>query len=94
MATSQRAPRSRISTLTNLTNYHAARGAMPRTCSCGGIVETERLELLLKIIAEELYQARQDRTLSDRTADVTYEDELFREGALANIELLRREAGL
>ena len=74
--------------------YNGARGAMPRTRSDGGMVETERLELLLKIIAEELYQARQDRTLSDRTADVTYEDELFREGALANIELLRREAGL
>jgi hypothetical protein len=57
-------------------------------------LETKRLELLLKIIAEELYWARRDRAVDDGTADVTNEDELFREGALANIDLLRREAGL
>jgi hypothetical protein len=67
---------------------------MPRTCSCGGILETERVELLLKIIAEELYWARQNRALGEGTVGQTGEDELFREGALANIELLRREAGL
>ena len=58
------------------------------------MLETERVELLLKIIAEELYWARQQRTLNDGTLELTNEDELFREGALANIELLRREAGL
>ena len=67
---------------------------MPRACSCGGILETERVELLLKIIAEEMYWARRDRALAEGTADVTSEDELFRESALANIELLRRDAGL
>ena len=53
-------------------------------------METEPVERLLKIIAEEMYWARRDRAL----ADVTSEDELFRESALANIELLRRDAGL
>jgi hypothetical protein len=67
---------------------------MLRTCSCGGIVETERVELLLKIIAEEMYWARRDRALADGTADMTGEDELFRESALDNIDLLRRDAGL
>jgi hypothetical protein len=61
---------------------------------CGGIVETERVELLLKIIAEEMYWARRDRAFAYGTADVTREDELFRDGALADIDLLRREAGL
>jgi hypothetical protein len=50
--------------------------------------------LLLKIIAEEMYWARRDRALADGTADFTSEDELFRESALANIDLLRRDAGL
>ena len=50
--------------------------------------------MLLKIIAEELYWARQDRTLREGIAELTNEDELFRDGALANIDLLRREAGL
>jgi hypothetical protein len=57
-------------------------------------LETERVELLLKIIAEELYWARRDRALDNGSADVTNEDELFRDGAFANIDLLRREAGL
>ncbi len=57
-------------------------------------METERIELLLKIIAEEMYWARRDRALAEGIADVTSEDELFRESALANIELLRRDAGL
>ncbi len=57
-------------------------------------LETKRVELLLKIIAEEMYWARRDRALEDGTADITSEDELFRESALANIDLLRREAGL
>lgn len=59
-------------------------------------METERVELLLKIIAEELYWARQERTrtLNDGIAELANEAELFREGALANIDLLRREAGL
>jgi hypothetical protein len=69
---------------------------MPRTRSRGGILETERVELLLKIIAEELYWARRDRVLADAPYDdgLSTEDELFREGALANIDLLRRDAGL
>ena len=69
---------------------------MPRTRSRGGILETERVELLLKIIAEELYWARRDRVLADAPYDdgLSTEDELFREGALDNIDLLRREAGL
>ena len=70
------------------------RGLTPRTSSRGGILETERVELLLKIIAEELYWARRDRALEDGAADMTNEDELFRDGALANIDLLRREVGL
>ncbi len=41
-----------------------------------------------------MYWARRDRALAEGIADVTSEDELFRESALANIELLRREAGL
>jgi len=57
-------------------------------------METERVEILLKIIAEELYWARHDRALEDGTADVTHEDELFRESAFANIDLLRSKAGL
>ena len=59
-------------------------------------METERVELLLKIIAEELYWARQERTrtLNDGIAELTNEAELFREGAVANIDLLRRDAGL
>jgi hypothetical protein len=57
-------------------------------------LESKRVELLLKIIAEELYWARRDRALQDGTADMTNEDELFRDGALANIDLLRREVGL
>jgi hypothetical protein len=60
----------------------------------GGILETGRVELLLKIIAEEMYWARRDRALAEGIADVTSEDELFRESALANIDLLRRDAGL
>jgi hypothetical protein len=69
---------------------------MPRTRSRGGILETERVELLLKIIAEELYWARRDRVLADAPDDdgLSTEDDLFREGALANIDLLRRDAGL
>jgi len=67
---------------------------MPRTCSRGGLLKTEQVELLLKIIAEEMYWARRDRAFADGTADGTNEDELFRESALANIDLLRREAGL
>jgi hypothetical protein len=67
---------------------------MPCLFPRGGALKTERVELLLKIIAEELYWARRDRALEDGTADVTNEDELFRDGALANIDLLRREAGL
>jgi hypothetical protein len=57
-------------------------------------LETERVELLLKIIAEELYWARHDRAVECGTADLTHEDELFREGAFANIDLLRGKAGL
>jgi len=57
-------------------------------------MEIERVELLLKIIAEEMYWARRDRAFADGTADVTRENELFRESSLANIDLLRREAGL
>ena len=41
-----------------------------------------------------MYWARRDRALADGTANVTSEDELFRESALDNIDLLRREAGL
>ncbi len=52
--------------------------------------------MLLKIIAEELYWARQERTrtLNDGATELANEAELFREGAVANIDLLRREAGL
>jgi len=57
-------------------------------------VETERVELLLKIIAEEMYWARRDRAIANGTADATSGDELFRESALDNIDLLRRNAGL
>jgi len=57
-------------------------------------LETKQLEILLKIIAEEMYWARRDRALAEGIADVTREDELFRESALSNIDLLRREAGL
>jgi hypothetical protein len=74
--------------------YRTSAGHTPRLCSRGGIVESKRVELLLKIIAEELYWARRDRALDNGTADVTNEDELFRDGAFANIDLLRREVGL
>ncbi len=57
-------------------------------------VETKRLELLLQIIVEELYWARRDRAVAEGLANLTREDELFRESALANIELLRQQAGL
>jgi len=50
--------------------------------------------LLLKIIAEEMYWARRDRAIANGTADATSGDELFRESALDNIDLLRRNAGL
>jgi hypothetical protein len=70
------------------------RNSSPRSCTHGGILESERVELLLKIIAEELYWARRDRELTDGIAAVTSEDELFRDGAIANIDQLRRNVGL